>query len=82
AQGEAEADLAYFNKRGDLDFVMISDSDIVMFGARNVIRSPRNSQNWDEVEFYPVAEMRDKDARLSPSGMVFTALLSGADYDP
>ncbi|KAH6886591.1 PIN domain-like protein [Coprinopsis sp. MPI-PUGE-AT-0042] len=82
AQGEAEADLAYFNKRGDLDFVMTSDSDIVMFGARNVIRSPRNSQNWDEVEFYPVAEMRDKDARLSPSGMVFTALLSGADYDP
>ncbi|KAH6886141.1 PIN domain-like protein, partial [Coprinopsis sp. MPI-PUGE-AT-0042] len=79
AQGEAEADLAYFNRRGDLDFVMTSDSDIVMFGAENVIR--RCADLDLSVEFYPVAEMRDNDDRLSPAGMVFTALLSGADYD-
>ena len=38
AAGEAEAELASMNALGLIDGVMSDDSDVLMFGARMVIR--------------------------------------------
>ena len=38
APGEAEAELAYFNRLGLVDAVFTEDSDILVFGARYVLR--------------------------------------------
>ncbi|KAH6905935.1 PIN domain-like protein [Coprinopsis sp. MPI-PUGE-AT-0042] len=81
APGEAEADLAYYNSHGDLDFVMTSDSDIFMFGAHKIVWSPRESRDWDKVEFYPVEQMRQHNQALSKEGLVFVAVLAGGDYN-
>ncbi|KAH6893853.1 PIN domain-like protein [Coprinopsis sp. MPI-PUGE-AT-0042] len=79
--GEAEADLADFNQRGQLDFVMTSDSDIFLFGARNVIRTPRNRENWDIAQYYASRSQGDR-VQFSKAGWVFSALLGGGDYSP
>jgi 5'-3' exonuclease len=38
APGEAEAFLAMLNRIGHVDYVLTSDSDAFLFGARHVIR--------------------------------------------
>ena len=38
APGEAEAELAWRNQDGSVDVVMTDDSDILVFGAKTVLR--------------------------------------------
>jgi Holliday junction resolvase YEN1 len=38
APGEAEAELAYLNDTGAIDVVITDDSDVLLFGAKQVIR--------------------------------------------
>ncbi|KAF6751253.1 PIN domain-like protein [Ephemerocybe angulata] len=83
APGEAEAELASLNKLGAVDFVLTSDSDIFMFGAPHIIRSPQLSKNRDLVETYNLSESSfysvDSEG-ISPAGAVLVAVLSGGDY--
>ena len=45
APEEAEAYCAHLNRKGEYDYVMSPDSDCFMFGANNLIRPIRNTQN-------------------------------------
>ncbi|KAH6907097.1 PIN domain-like protein [Coprinopsis sp. MPI-PUGE-AT-0042] len=85
APGEAEADLADFNQCGKLDFVLTSNSDIFLFGARAVIRSPQDKSNRDLAQLYLIDDMRatspGDNIRFSRAGWVFTAMLGGGDYN-
>ncbi|KAL4400311.1 5'-flap endonuclease [Malassezia pachydermatis] len=47
APGEAEAELAWMNSRGDIDVVWTDDVDALLFGAQRVLRPPSKTNNTD-----------------------------------
>jgi len=38
APGEAEAELAYLNRKGHIDAILTDDSDAFIFGAQTIIK--------------------------------------------
>ncbi|RXW20913.1 hypothetical protein EST38_g4935 [Candolleomyces aberdarensis] len=83
APGEAEAELAYLNKIGVLDFVFTSDSDVFVFGAVNVIRSAQKTENHDAVQIYTRQNLESYEkGPLNCSAFLFMALTMGGNYDP
>ncbi|EAU89583.2 hypothetical protein CC1G_02472 [Coprinopsis cinerea okayama7 len=83
APGEAEAELAWLNLTGQIDYVLTSDVDVFIFGATSVIRRPLNKDNYDEVEIYHVPTLQAYErVRLSRAGLIFIAIFGGGDYDP
>ncbi|KAF5317266.1 hypothetical protein D9611_003490 [Ephemerocybe angulata] len=80
APGEAEAHLAMLNKTGKIHYVLTCDSDVFLFGAETVIRTPHNSANRDEVEVYTASALETHDAGLSLHGLILIAILAGGDY--
>ncbi|KAF8173441.1 PIN domain-like protein [Pholiota molesta] len=79
APGEAEAELARFNKEGHVHAVITSDSDAYLFGAQLVLRSiPKGDRKFpDEYSLYNSTET---ELSLTHEGIVFFALLCGGDY--
>ncbi|KAJ3491071.1 hypothetical protein NLI96_g1005 [Meripilus lineatus] len=97
APGEAEAELAYLNRKDIIDAVMTDDVDALVFGAKTIIKnlSPLlsgNRNNWalnsegNPSKSHTMVCKADDVAnhpliRLSKGGMILFALLSGGDYD-
>ncbi|KAF6757774.1 PIN domain-like protein [Ephemerocybe angulata] len=81
APGEAEAHLAMLNQSGAVDYILTSDNDAFVFGARNVIRLPRDNNNRDRVEVYTdAALLAHPFGPLTREGLVLIAMLSKGDY--
>ncbi|THU80445.1 hypothetical protein K435DRAFT_874379 [Dendrothele bispora CBS 962.96] len=77
APGEAEAELATLNTVGAIDAVFTDDSDVFVFGARTVIRQPRNTKDLNLFEIYHSYLMEKK---LTQNGILLVAVLQGRDY--
>ncbi|KAH9858620.1 PIN domain-like protein [Lenzites betulinus] len=81
ASGEAEADLARMNDLGFVDAVMTDDSDVLLFGARVVLRSPCFKRaSADTVEVYRRSSILNK-LSLSRGDLILYGLLVGCDYN-
>ncbi|KAF6762382.1 PIN domain-like protein [Ephemerocybe angulata] len=71
APGEAEAYLAFLNKLEKVHYVFTPDSDVFVFGARDVIRR----------YVYRKSAMLEYDSgALSTEGLIFIAVVGGGDY--
>ncbi|EDR00271.1 uncharacterized protein LACBIDRAFT_314471 [Laccaria bicolor S238N-H82] len=84
APGEAEAELAAFEKHGIIDFAITSDSDYFLFGGTRLIRSLHmKKQGDDDVEIYATKDFAESEGQkhLSRAGLLLIAVLHGADYD-
>ncbi|RXW22495.1 hypothetical protein EST38_g3352 [Candolleomyces aberdarensis] len=83
APGEADAELAYLNKAGHVDYVLTSDSDAFVFGAVKIIRCPQLEEDRDVVEVYDTNFLAQHEpGPLSQAGLRFIAVLCGGDYCP
>ncbi|KAK9480225.1 PIN domain-like protein [Lipomyces japonicus] len=94
APGEAEAECAYLQKMGAVDYVVSDDVDVFIFGATKVItnwnREKRKanksasekstSASTIPVQIYKMDTVKEKTG-LDIPGMVLIALMSGGDYD-
>ncbi|KAM0749934.1 hypothetical protein T439DRAFT_381480 [Meredithblackwellia eburnea MCA 4105] len=92
ARGEAEAELAAYAMRGDIDAVMTDDVDTLAFGAPLIIRNPSSSLSGasssssqasakHNVTVYDAKVLKES-LGYDRSGMILIALLSGGDYQP
>ncbi|KAI5478769.1 putative DNA repair endonuclease rad2 [Pseudohyphozyma bogoriensis] len=96
ARGEAEAELARMNARGEIDGVVTDDVDTLLFGATLVVRnnSEKLSGNNTKIapEGRPAAPTVDtviyksttifEKLNLTRQDLIMIALLSGGDYIP
>ncbi|KAF8155804.1 PIN domain-like protein, partial [Crassisporium funariophilum] len=83
ATGEAEAELAYRNQIGDIDIILTNDSDVFLFGAKQVIRSPQGDKDLDIVSVYTTEAFVCQASRLfTTDGFLFLAVVNGGDYNP
>ncbi|EPQ50091.1 PIN domain-like protein [Gloeophyllum trabeum ATCC 11539] len=82
APAEAEAQLAAMQQQGLIDAVITDDSDVFVFGAKTVIRTPNVKKDKENVRMYCDTRIH---AAINPAmtqgGFLLTALLSGGDYD-
>lgn len=84
APGEAEAELAAFERHGIIDFAITSDSDYFLFGGTRLIRSLHmKKQGDDDAEIYTTKDSAKTEGQnhLSRAGFLLIAVLNGADYD-
>ncbi|TFK58624.1 hypothetical protein BDN72DRAFT_906569 [Pluteus cervinus] len=82
ALGEAEAKLAQLNIHHLIDAVLTVDSDIFVFGAQFVLRSP-NNENRDEVLVYTADRLENEPGvQLTRGAFLLISLLVNGDYDP
>ncbi|KAF9554494.1 hypothetical protein CPC08DRAFT_727126 [Agrocybe pediades] len=94
ASGKAEAELAYLNICGAIDFVVTSDSDVFVFGACNVIRTGTGTPSHrvketgkDDLDMVTIYQTADGGAGLREPGQfsqaqfLVIAVLVGGDYD-
>ncbi|KAF8807160.1 hypothetical protein BYT27DRAFT_7287950 [Phlegmacium glaucopus] len=58
------------------------DSDIFLFGATHIMRSPQDSNKRDIVEVYTNEGFARQTNQISPAGFIFIAVMCGGDYDP
>ncbi|KAK9466959.1 PIN domain-like protein [Lipomyces arxii] len=83
APGEAEAECAWLQQQGLVDFVMTDDVDSLMFGATRVLKGWKPYANGSlasvTVQLYE-SDKICKEAGLTKSGMVLVAMMSGGDY--
>ncbi|KAF4621808.1 hypothetical protein D9613_012186 [Agrocybe pediades] len=77
APGEAEAELAYFNKHGIIDAVITSDGDAIFFGARVIYKHiPKDERSFDD-EVCRFVHAKLAPADLSNGSILLLALLCG-----
>ncbi|KAK9235817.1 PIN domain-like protein [Lipomyces kononenkoae] len=85
APGEAEAECAYLQKHGLVDYVMTDDVDSLMFGATHVLRGWKPYHNGSpaavSATLYSLKQIEES-LRLTRAGMVLIAMMSGGDYSP
>ncbi|KZP32824.1 PIN domain-like protein [Athelia psychrophila] len=80
APGEAEAELAYLNKKGHIQAVVSEDVDCFLFGAKVVIRSSQIDR--ENIVVYRASTISShEEVGLSQGDMILIALLRGGDYD-
>ncbi|KIM51340.1 hypothetical protein SCLCIDRAFT_143472, partial [Scleroderma citrinum Foug A] len=81
APGEAEAELACFQSSGLVDVVVTPYNDVLLFGAKSVLRTVLPmSNNYGYMELYTDAAIQHR-AFLSWGHLLLIALMNGADYD-
>lgn len=79
---EADAQLAYLEKIGEIDFVVTEDSDFLVYGCKHVLFKLDNGGNVQEIKL--TEHMKEVDA-VNFSGWSFEmfqmmCILSGCDY--
>jgi exonuclease 1 len=80
---EADAQLVYLEKRGEVDGILSEDSDLIVFGAQTLITKldvegnciEIERQNFKDVKQFAMADFKDEHLRIM-------AILSGCDYSP
>ena len=80
---EADAQLAYLNKIGFVDFIISEDSDLLAFGCRRVFFKMDNYGNGEEIDqadFHNCAEMNLKN--WNQNMFLYMCIISGCDYLP
>lgn len=79
---EADAQLAYLSKQGIVDVVITEDSDLLAFGARNVLyKFDYRDFNGEEIMLEKLTENRSPCLRDFNHCMFLTAcIFSGCDY--
>ncbi|THU85407.1 PIN domain-like protein, partial [Dendrothele bispora CBS 962.96] len=81
APGEAEAELSYLNRIGHIDAVLTDDSDVLVFGAQQIIRNPQDKKKPDTVFLYDVAHFSvQNQTPIMADGLLLFAILQGGDY--
>lgn len=79
AYGEAEAECAMLERLGFVDMVFTGDSDVLLFGARRVVRHWPSKRN-EPLSCYDQTWITDMTG-LDRSDLILVALLRGCDYD-
>ncbi|KAK7059514.1 PIN domain-like protein [Favolaschia claudopus] len=81
APGEAEAELAYLNRIGEIDAVLTDDGDAALFGATCILRN-LDKNNKDNVTMYTSTALASHpDVQLTQGGIFLLDVLRGRDYD-
>ncbi|KAF7324056.1 Flap endonuclease GEN 1 [Mycena kentingensis (nom. inval.)] len=70
APGEAEAELAYLNKKGNIDAIITTDSDVFVFGLKSTSKCRCLTRHAATA---PLS--------LDRGGFLLVALMAGGDYD-
>ncbi|KAG1740093.1 PIN domain-like protein [Suillus occidentalis] len=82
AKGEAEADLAFLSKVGKIHVVLTEDSDVLLFGAKKVLRVTDNNDGMFKVDIYHAQALsKDPHVPLTTSRLLLWAMLRGGDYN-
>ncbi|KAI7878739.1 uncharacterized protein EV154DRAFT_524967 [Mucor mucedo] len=79
AYGEAEAECAMLERLGYVDMVFTGDSDVLLFGARRVVRHWPSKRN-EPLSCYDQTWITDMTG-WDRSDLILVALLRGCDYD-
>ncbi|KAG5365816.1 Flap endonuclease 1 [Yarrowia sp. B02] len=89
AAGEGEAQCAHMQREGLADFAYTEDSDVIIFGARRIMRKLKRPKDKEKdadapkthVEGkYAIYEMPDDHKWASPPKLLCYAILRGGDY--
>ncbi|KAG2337079.1 PIN domain-like protein [Suillus weaverae] len=82
AKGEAKADLAILSKVGKIHAVLTEDSDVLLFGAKKVLRVMDNNDGMFKVDIYHAQALsKDPHVPLTTSRLLLWAMLRGGDYN-
>ncbi|KAF5380540.1 hypothetical protein D9615_004534 [Tricholomella constricta] len=83
APGEAEAELAELNARGEIDAVITDDVDAFLFGATHVIRTSNVVRDGDYISIYTASAIKaHPSTQLTSARVLLIAILTGGDYMP
>ncbi|MFB6157090.1 MAG: flap endonuclease-1 [Haloferacaceae archaeon] len=77
APAEGEAQAAFMNRRGDVDYVGTEDYDALLFGAPRTLRGLTGSADLELMEFEATLEALD----LTWERLVDVAILIGTDFN-
>ncbi|KAF7324057.1 Flap endonuclease GEN 1 [Mycena kentingensis (nom. inval.)] len=80
APGEAEAELAYLNKKGNIDAIITTDSDVFVFGGLCVLQM-NGSKVDEQVSLFDATRFATAPLSLDRGGFLLVALMAGGDYD-
>ncbi|KAG6908152.1 hypothetical protein DXG01_005913 [Tephrocybe rancida] len=80
APGDAEAELAFMSKSNQLDVVMAQDSNIVLFGARVMLRMCTRDGEERIMMYQAVDIERHLQLQLQAPDLLVVALLAGGDH--
>ncbi|GAA5865309.1 hypothetical protein JCM1840_001521 [Sporobolomyces johnsonii] len=86
AEGEAEAELAEMNQRGEIDAVLSDDVDSFLFGAKLVIRNPSKTLSANQsrmaVARRAAADLQSSPTKASSSQFFSSSFPPSSQYDP
>lgn len=83
AAGEGEAQCAHMQRHGLADFAYTEDSDVIIFGARRIMRKLKKAKDAPKTQTegrYAVYEIPDNHKWASPEKLLCYAILRGGDY--
>ncbi|KAJ7897103.1 PIN domain-like protein [Mycena olivaceomarginata] len=81
APGEAEAEMAQLSAMGVIDIVVTTDTDALIFGAKNLMIFPNKKKDNDQMALYTSENIFiTPDVALTRGGLLLIALLAGGDY--
>ncbi|CAL9769124.1 unnamed protein product [Musa acuminata subsp. burmannicoides] len=80
APTEAEAQCAYMEMTNLVDGVVTDDSDVFLFGARNVYKNIFDDRKYVETYFVKVSVELERELGLDREKLIRMALLLGSDY--
>ncbi|KAL1658404.1 hypothetical protein GGF50DRAFT_120901 [Schizophyllum commune] len=82
AKGEADADLGRMSRYGFVNGVVSDASDVFIFGAKMVIRTPNLELDGEDVHTFRAVDIRrHKEYGLDSVQLILFAVLMGNDYD-
>lgn len=90
AESEAEGQVAYMNKKGDIDYAASQDYDAILFGSDKLIRNLTLSQKRKLATgkvvytFLELIELKEvlKELEINQEQLVVLGILTGTDFDP
>ncbi|EDR05750.1 uncharacterized protein LACBIDRAFT_302419 [Laccaria bicolor S238N-H82] len=81
APGEGDAELACYSKLGVIDLIASEDSDLLVLGAKAVLRNLAEVDGDEKAKLYRAKDiMQHPSLLLSTTGLVLIALLTGGDF--
>lgn len=81
APGEADAELARYSKLGVIDIVASEDSDLLVLGAKAVLRNLAEVDGDEKAKLYRTEDIAQHPSlQLSTAGLVLIGLLAGGDF--